>query len=72
MINKNAENRDKWFARFMCVFIACCLWIYVMSEQNPIVEKEFAIPLASRNLAEGMILWVHIRSWSMPALPGGM
>ena len=54
MINKNAENRDKWFARFMCVFIACCLWIYVMSEQNPIVEKEFAIPLASRNLAENM------------------
>ena len=57
MINKNAENRDKWFARFMCVFIACCLWIYVMSEQNPIVEKEFAIPLASRNLAEGMIVF---------------
>ncbi len=46
MINKNAENRDKWFARFMCIFIACCLWVYVMSEQNPIVEKEFAIPLA--------------------------
>ena len=57
MINKNAENRDKWFARFMCIFIACCLWIYVMSEQNPIVEKEFAIPLASRNLAEGMIVF---------------
>ena len=57
MINKNAENRDKWFARFMCIFIACCLWVYVMSEQNPIVEKEFAIPLASRNLAEGMIVF---------------
>ena len=42
MINKNTENRDKWFARFMCVLIACCLWLYVMSEQNPIVEKEFA------------------------------
>ena len=45
MINKNTENRDKWFARFMCVLIACCLWLYVMSEQNPIVEKEFAVPL---------------------------
>ena len=52
MINKNTENRDKWFARFMCVLIACCLWLYVMSEQNPIVEKEFAVPLASRNLTE--------------------
>jgi len=57
MINKKAENRDKWFARFMCVFIACCLWLYVMSEQNPIVEKEYAIPLVSRNLTEGMIVF---------------
>ncbi|MBR2182656.1 MAG: hypothetical protein IJ858_04440 [Acidaminococcaceae bacterium] len=57
MINKNTENRDKWFARFMCVFIACCLWLYVMSEQNPIMEKEFAVPLAQRNLAEGMIVF---------------
>ena len=57
MINKNTENRDKWFARFMCVLIACCLWLYVMSEQNPIVEKEFAVPLVSRNLTESMIVF---------------
>jgi len=57
MINKNTESRDKWFARFMCVLIACCLWLYVMSEQNPIVEKEYAIPLVSRNLTEGMIVF---------------
>ena len=53
MINKNTENRDKWFARFMCVLIACCLWLYVMSEQNPIVEKEFAVPLVSRKYGAG-------------------
>jgi len=57
MINKKNENRDKWFARFMCVFIACCLWLYVMSEQNPVMEKEFAIPLASRNLTEGLMVF---------------
>lgn len=57
MTSKNTENRDKWFARFMCVFIACCLWLYVMSEQNPIVEKEYAVPLVSRNLTEGMIVF---------------
>ena len=57
MINKNTESRDKWFARFMCVIIACCLWLYVMSEQNPIVEKEYAIPLTTRNLTEGMIVF---------------
>ena len=57
MISNRNENRDKWFARFMCVFIACCLWLYVMSEQNPIVEKEFAVPLVSRNLTEGMIVF---------------
>ena len=57
MTNNKSENRDKWFARFMCVLIACCLWLYVMSEQNPIVEKEYAVPLASRNLTEGMIVF---------------
>ena len=57
MINNKNESRDKWFARFMCVFIACCLWLYVMSEQNPIVEKEYAVPLVSRNLTEGMIVF---------------
>ena len=57
MINRKNENRDKWFARFMCVFIACCLWLYVMGEQNPIVEKEYAVPLVTRNLTEGMIVF---------------
>jgi YbbR domain-containing protein len=57
MINNKNENRDKWFARFICVFIACCLWLYVMSEQNPIVEKEYAVSLAHRNLTEGMIVF---------------
>ena len=57
MIRKNDENRDRWFARVMCVLIACCLWLYVMSEQNPIVEKEFAVPLVQRNLSEGMIVF---------------
>lgn len=57
MINNSTVNRDKWFARFLCVVIACGLWLYVMSEQNPIVEKEFAVPLAQRNLADGMIVF---------------
>ena len=57
MISNKNENRDKWFARFMCVLIACGLWLYVMSEQNPIVEKEFAVPLAQRNLTEGLLVF---------------
>ena len=57
MINNKNENRDKWFARFMCVFIACCLWLYVMSEQNPVMEKELAVPLATRNLTEGLMVF---------------
>ena len=57
MSNRKNENLDKWFARFMCVFIACCLWLYVMGEQNPIVEKEYAVPLVTRNLTEGMIVF---------------
>jgi YbbR domain-containing protein len=28
-----------------------------MSEQNPVMEKEFAIPLASRNLTEGLMVF---------------
>jgi len=57
MIKKNADNRDKWIARFVCIVIACCLWLYVMSEQNPVVEKDFVVPLAQRNLPDGMIVF---------------
>ncbi len=55
MIHKNTDNRDKWIARILCFVVACCLWLYVMSDQNPVVEKEFQVPLSQRNLTEGMI-----------------
>lgn len=57
MIRKNGGNQDIWVARIVCVILACCLWLYVMSEQNPIIERDFVVPLGQRNLTEGMLVF---------------
>ena len=56
MKNKNGGERDIWIARIACVVLACCLWQYVMSEQNPIMERDFIVGLSQRNLTEGMLV----------------
>lgn len=57
MKNKNGGERDIWIARIACVVLACCLWLYVMSEQNPIMERDFIVGLSQRNLTEGMLVF---------------
>lgn len=57
MIRKTGGDHDIWVARIACVIMACCLWLYVMSEQNPIIERDFVVPLGQRNLTEGMLVF---------------
>ena len=57
MKTKSGGERDIWIARVACVVLACCLWLYVMSEQNPIMERDFVVGLTQRNLTEGMLVF---------------
>ena len=44
-------KKENIMARIISLLIACSLWVYVMMEQNPIVERYYSIPLEKHNLA---------------------
>lgn len=50
------ENRNNWLVRFAALLLACVLWLYVMNEQNPLIERSFTVSLAKINLAENMMV----------------
>lgn len=50
-------KKENIIARIVSIIIACGLWIYVMTDQNPIVERNLEIKLEQRNLPETMVLF---------------
>lgn len=51
----NFFDRENMLARVIAFLIACALWMYVMNEQNPLVERNYVVNLELRNVPEGMI-----------------
>ena len=39
----NFFDRENMLARVIAFLIACALWMYVMNEQNPLVERNYAV-----------------------------
>lgn len=39
------------------MIVACCLWLYVMNEQNPIIERSFVVNLETQGLQSGMMVF---------------
>lgn len=54
---KKWVSGENLLPRVVCLVLACCLWLYVMSEQNPIVERSYVVNLEQRNLSEGMLVY---------------
>lgn len=50
------EQRSKWLVRIVAFLAACALWLYVMNEQNPVIERSFTVPLEKTNLAGDMVV----------------
>ena len=42
-------------ARIICLLVACGLWVYVMTDQNPIMERSVEVRLQQMNLPNNMI-----------------
>lgn len=42
-------------ARIICLLVACGLWVYVMTDQNPIMERNVEVRLQQMNLPNHMI-----------------
>jgi YbbR domain-containing protein len=54
---KSYFEDNNWLPRIICVVLACCLWIYVMNEQNPVTERTFVVNLETRGLQSGMMVF---------------
>ena len=44
-------------ARIICLLVACGLWVYVMTDQNPIVERNVEVRLQQMNLPNNMMVF---------------
>lgn len=53
---KQFFERENLIPRIVTLFVACGLWLYVMSEQNPVIERDFVVKLQQRNVAEDMVV----------------
>ena len=49
-------KQENILPRLVCVLLACGLWVYVMSIENPIAERNVEIRLQQENLEDGMIV----------------
>lgn len=50
-------KKDNLLAKIMAFVVACCLWAYVMMEQNPVIERYYEVPLQQKNVAETMAVF---------------
>ena len=44
-----------WLPKLLCLIAACAFWVYVMNEQNPVMENTYTIPVEVRNLDRSII-----------------
>lgn len=50
-------RKENLFARIICLLIACGIWVYVMTDQNPIVERNVEVRLQQLNLPNNMMVF---------------
>lgn len=50
-------KKENLLARVISVIVACCLWVYVMTDQNPIVEHSVDVRLQETNLSDNMMVF---------------
>ncbi len=44
-----------WLPKLLCLIAACALWVYVMNEQNPMMENTYTVPVETRNLDRSLV-----------------
>ncbi|WP_419081609.1 YbbR-like domain-containing protein [Phascolarctobacterium succinatutens] len=50
-------RKENLLARIICLHKACGLWVYVMTDQNPIIERNIEVRLQQRNLPQNMMVF---------------
>lgn len=44
-----------WLPKLLCLIAACAFWVYVMNEQNPLMENTYTVPVETRNLDRSLV-----------------
>ncbi|MCD8175618.1 MAG: hypothetical protein LUD41_06865 [Phascolarctobacterium sp.] len=55
-LKKLLEN-ENLIAKIVSALVACTLWLYVMTDQNPIVERSYDVRLRHNNLPASMVVF---------------
>ena len=50
-------RKENLLARIISLLVACGLWVYVMTDQNPIVERNVEVRLQQMNLPNNMMVF---------------
>ena len=50
-------RKENLFARIICLLVACGLWVYVMTDQNPIMERNVEVRLQQMNLPNNIMVF---------------
>ena len=50
-------RKENILARIIRLLIACAMWVYVMTDQNPIVERSVEVHLQQNNLPNNMMVF---------------
>ncbi len=50
-------RKENLLAKIVAIIGACCLWVYVMTEQNPVVERNVEVNLRQLNLSDSMMVF---------------
>lgn len=50
-------RKENLLARIICLLIACGMWVYVMTDQNPIMERSVEVRLQQNNLPDNMMVF---------------
>ena len=50
-------RKENLFARIICLLVACGLWVYVMTDLNPIMERNVEVRLQQMNLPNNMMVF---------------
>ena len=45
--------KHNWGMKLFCLFCAIGMWVFVMKDQNPVIEMTYTVPVQVQNLDQG-------------------
>ena len=48
--------KHNWGTKLLCLFCAIGMWVYVMKDQNPVIEMTYTVPVQVQNLDQNYLV----------------